>query len=171
MQKTSRSGAFWAVACAVACALVAAPVHAQWKWRDKDGRITISDRPPPMDIPESDILDRPEPHHPAAAEPPASAASVALVPARLKPTPLQLEIEARRHKAEEERAAKIKAAEQRVAAQRAENCLRARAQEVALQSGQRLARVGPNGERIVLDDQGRAQELRAVRKVIEADCR
>ncbi|MCY7316438.1 MAG: DUF4124 domain-containing protein, partial [Rubrivivax sp.] len=32
---------------------------AQWRWRDKTGQINASDRPPPRDEPDKDILSRP----------------------------------------------------------------------------------------------------------------
>ncbi|MDE2567021.1 MAG: DUF4124 domain-containing protein, partial [Burkholderiales bacterium] len=41
--------------------LVALPAQAQWKWRDKAGHITVSDLPPPRDVPDADILARPDP--------------------------------------------------------------------------------------------------------------
>ena len=32
---------------------------AQWRWRDKNGQVNASDRPPPKDVPDKDILSRP----------------------------------------------------------------------------------------------------------------
>ncbi|MDP1899235.1 MAG: DUF4124 domain-containing protein [Rubrivivax sp.] len=151
--------------------MLAAPAHAQWKWRDKDGQVNASDRPPPKDVPDKDILGRPSPElrrTVAAAPAAAPAASVASAPAK---TALDREIEARKKKAEQELAAKAKADEERLAAQRSENCRRARGQLAALESGQRIARVNEKGEREVLDDQGRANELRQAREVIASDCR
>ena len=48
----------FAVLALVGLAL-ALPAVAQWKWRDAQGRITVSDRPPPREVPERDILVRP----------------------------------------------------------------------------------------------------------------
>ncbi|MCW5635719.1 MAG: DUF4124 domain-containing protein [Rubrivivax sp.] len=165
---------------AVAAASLATPADAQWRWRDGNGRITVSDRPPPKEIPEKDILSRPasaalrRAPPAAAAEAASEAASGAPVPAVAAasgPGGLQAEVEARRRRAEQEAAAKAKADEQRLAAQRAENCRRARAHVAALESGQRLARVNDKGEREVLDDRGRAEEMRSARAVIASDCR
>jgi len=170
----------WLVA--LAAATLATPVEAQWRWRDASGRITASDRPPPKEIPEKDILSRPSTaQQRRALAPPADAASAAAPAASGAATPgllaasapggLQAEVEARRKRTEQEQAARAKAEEEKVAAQRAENCRRARGHVAALESGQRMARVNERGEREVLDDRARAEELRSARAVIASDCR
>ena len=68
------------------------------------------------------------------------------------------------------RDAALKADEERLAAQRADNCRRARGHLAALESGQRIARTNERGEREVLDDKGRADEMRQARAVIASDC-
>ncbi|MGZ5241119.1 MAG: DUF4124 domain-containing protein, partial [Caldimonas sp.] len=58
--------------------LAALPAEAQWKWRDKGGRVQYSDLPPPVGTPDQDILARPtvqQRRAAAAASAPASAAS------------------------------------------------------------------------------------------------
>ncbi|MFO1294365.1 MAG: DUF4124 domain-containing protein [Rubrivivax sp.] len=151
--------------------VVLAPAQAQWKWRDAAGRVTASDRPPPMEIAEKDILARPPaPQRRAAAAAPASAAASAAA-AAASATPLAAEVEARRRAAEQQATAKARADEERLAAQRAENCRRARSHLAALESGQRMARSNERGEREVLDDKGRAEEMRQARAVIASDCR
>lgn len=37
-------------------AALAVPAHAQWKWRDEDGRINYSNQPPPLSVPLDRIL-------------------------------------------------------------------------------------------------------------------
>lgn len=86
-------------------------------------------------------------------------------------TPLDRELEARKRAAEQEQAARQKAEDARLAAARAENCRRARSHAAALESGQRIARFNAQGEQEVLDDAGRADELRRAREVIASDCR
>jgi len=103
----------------------------------------------------------------AAAPPPASAAS-AMAAARPAADP---ELEARKRKAEQEQAASAKAAEQKNAAIRQDNCQRAREQLATLDSGARIARVKTDGEREYLDDAARAQESQRARQVIASDCR
>ena len=153
-------------------ALAAPAAHAQWKWRDKTGQINASDRPPPLDVPAKDILVRPAPEirrvFPETAVPAASAASGATAATRAPAGDAQLE--ARRRAAEQEQASKAKVEEERVKAQRADNCRRARGHLAALEGGQRIARVNEKGEREVLDDRGRAEEVRQARGVIASDC-
>jgi len=93
------------------------------------------------------------------------------VAAAASATPLEAEVEARRRAAEQQAAARAKVDEERLAAQRAENCRRARSHLAALESGQRMARSNERGEREVLDDKGRADEMRQARAVIASDCR
>ncbi len=38
---------------------LSAPAHAQWQWRDAAGRMVMSDRPPPPDVPLRNILKAP----------------------------------------------------------------------------------------------------------------
>jgi hypothetical protein len=157
-----------------ALCMAVAPAQAQWKWRDKDGRITVSDRPPPRDVPERDVLSKPsvESRRAAAAQAAASAASGAdpAVP-QAAPTAMEREVQSRKKAAEQEQAAKVKADEEKLAAQRAENCRAARGHLAALESGQRIARTNDKGEREVLDDKGRADEMRRAREVVASDCR
>lgn len=157
--------------CTLILAIAAPAAHAQWLWRDKAGQINASDRPPPRDIPEKDILARPAPEvrrvfSPAA---PASAASAAAPLAR--PPAGDAQLEARRRTAEQEQAVRAKAEEDRNKVQRADNCRRARGHLAALETGQRIARVNEKGEREVLDDRGIAEEVRQARGVIASDCR
>lgn len=172
--EASRLGAFSIgvlMALALALALAAPLAHAQWKWRDKTGQINASDRPPPLDVPEKDILARPAPVAEFRRVLPAPAASAASAAEALRPPAGDRELEARRRAADQEQAGKAKAEEERMAAQRAENCRRARSHLSAMESGQRIARVNDKGEREVLDDRGRAEEVRQAREVIASDCR
>lgn len=156
---------------AVALVLAAAlPAHAQWKWRDKNGQITASDLPPPREIADRDILQRPTDvvRRPApAAAAAASAAASAVVAAK----PVDKDLEAKRKAADQEQQAKARAEEEKLAVQRAENCRRARQHLQALDSGMRMARTNDKGEREILDDKQRADEARRANEVIASDCR
>jgi len=150
------------------------PADAQWLWRDKEGQLNASDRPPPRDIPDKDIMGRPVPEARRtgqAAAPMASASAVAATPPVAAPTALEREVQARKRATEQEQAAKAKADEERQGTQRAENCRSARGHLVALESGQRIARTNEKGEREILDDKGRADEMRRAREAIASDCR
>jgi hypothetical protein len=163
-----------ALGLALVLTLAAPEAQAQWKWRDKSGQINASDRPPPLDVPEKDIIARPPQDTrrtvltvPGAA----AAASAASAPAGPRAPAGDRDLEARRRAAEQEQAGKSKAEEERLATQRAENCRRARGHVAALESGQRMARVNEKGEREVLDDRARADEMRQSRAIIASDCR
>lgn len=158
---------------AIAVVLVAAqaPASAQYTWRDGRGQLHASDQPPPRDIPEKDIIRRPA-ARPAPA-PAAASAPVAAAPSRTATAsaPVDPELQQRRARAEQEAKARAQADEQRLAAQRAENCQRARSHLAALDSGTRLVRVNERGERVVVDDDTRSREAAQARAVIASDCR
>ncbi|CAD5367111.1 conserved hypothetical protein [Rubrivivax sp. A210] len=156
-----------AVLAGLVLAALAAPALAQWVWRDRDGQVNASDRPPPRDIAEKDILARPVPEARRSAPRAADAASGAASAA----APLDRELQARKRNAEQEQAARSRADEERLAQQRAENCRSARSHISALESGQRIARVNDKGEREIIDDHTRAEDLRRAREVVAADCR
>ena len=154
---------------AMACLLLSTPAEAQWKWRDSRGQIHISDIPPPRDIPDKDVLQRPEVTVRKAAPAPAAVASAAAsAPAK---APVDAELEERRKRTEQEQAARTEADKQKAAAVRKDNCQRAREQLATLDSGQRIARVKADGEREILDDEQRAKESRRAREVIASECR
>jgi hypothetical protein len=158
------------VLSAVLGACLAMPAAAQWKWRDKDGRIQYSDLPPPAGIADQDILARPNPNQrrlvtTAPASAPAAAASSPPT-ARVDP-----ELEAKRRKAEQDQAEKDKAEQAKQAAIRAENCGKAKSYLRTLEDGIRISRTDAKGEREVLDDKGRAEETKRAKDVIARDCK
>ena len=164
-----RSG-FVVICGAVLISSLCTPTLAQWKWRDKNNQVQYSDLPPPQGVPESSILQRPAAVNrraAAAASNPvgASAASGLAAPKGVEP-----ELEAKLRKDEQDKAAKAKAEADKVAAQKADNCKRARLQLRGLEDGLRIARVNEKGEREVIDDKGRAEEAARNRDVIKADC-
>ena len=139
-----------------------------WKWRDKAGQVHISDLPPPRDVADKDVLQRPT----SAQRRTAAAAAVAAVPASAASAPrVEPELEAKRRKADEEKAAKAKAEEEKIAATRADNCTRARGYARQLDDGMRIARTNDKGEREYLDDKQRAAEAQRAREVIASDCK
>jgi hypothetical protein len=152
------------------------PAAAQWKWKDKGGRVQYSDLPPPPTVGEADILQRPpgavaRKQAPAFAAQPDVGASAASAPAANGKVGGDPELEAKRRKAADEESAKRKAEEEKVKAQRAENCRSAQAQQRALDSGVRMGRVNEKGEREVFDDKARAEEARRTREAIASECK
>ncbi|HWP18883.1 MAG TPA: DUF4124 domain-containing protein [Burkholderiaceae bacterium] len=152
---------------------VCLPAAAQWKWRDAAGKVQYSDRPPPASVPEKDILQRPGGALRIAAPAPVAAAAASAPEASAKPAApaVDKELEARKKKEEQEREAKRRAEEEKLAKARAENCARARSYQQSLESGMRIARTNDKGEREILDDAARAQEMERTRQVIASDCK
>ena len=153
-------------------ATLALPAAAQWKWRDQRGQTQYSDTPPPLGTPEKDILQRPA--SPAARRDSVvatAAASAASGAPTLAPKPVETELDAKRKKAEQDLADQKKIEEAKVAAVRADNCARAKAQMRTLDSGVRVARTNEKGEREFLDDKARAQETARTRDTMTAECK
>lgn len=157
---------------ALSLALCGSAVMAQgiWKWRDKDGRVQISDRPPPTEVPEKDILQRPSSARVPVAAPAASAAA-SDAPAVPRGDPA---LEAKKNKAAAEQAASEKAKKEADTARRdqakLETCQRARNQMQGLESGLRVSRMNEQGQREFLDDNARAAEVARTRATIDANC-
>ena len=151
----------------MALAHSAALAQGIWKWRDKDGRVQVSDRPPPVEVPDKDILQRP--HGARAPAPAASDAASAPEGPRGDPS-----LEAKKNKQQADQAAAEKARKDAETAKRnqarQETCQRARNQLSALESGQRVGRMNDKGEREILDDAGRAAEIARARSIAESSC-
>lgn len=182
---------FLMTATLLSLSLLSTPAAAQWMWRDADGRVTASDRPPPQSVAEKDIIRKPQADArrqlgaansarasgsaaEAASAPPlasAAAASAAGRAASAPTTALEKEAQARKLAAEQDKAAKAKADEDRQAAARASNCRTARGALAALESGTRLVRTNEKGEREVLDDRSRAEEQRRAQEAVASNCR
>jgi hypothetical protein len=147
------------------------PAQAQWVWRDKDGRVTASDLPPPREVGDKDILQRPEQVQRKVAAPAPAASGAAAAPAAPAKPPVDPKLEAKRREASAAEQAKQRVEDEKLSQQRADNCRRARGHLAALETGQRIARMNDKGEREILDDKGRADEMRRANEVIASDCR
>jgi hypothetical protein len=145
------------------------PAQAQYVWKDGKGQMHASDQPPPRDVPDKDVIRRPNATR-APARPADPAASAAAARPAAGGTPTDPELAQRRARAEQEAKAKAEAEAQRLAAQRAENCQRARNHLATLAAGTRLVRVNAQGERIVVDDALRNREAAEARSVVASDC-
>jgi hypothetical protein len=153
---------------------VATPFHvnAQWKWRDAQGVIHYSDRPPPVETPERDILragqksegsrSTPTPGTPPAGKP--DQTPVDRNDWRALAEQMRKRDELRRAgQAEQDRKAR-----QADELQRA--CETLRAELRTLESGMRIASVGEDGERQVLDETRRRQRIEQLRTDLERHC-
>jgi hypothetical protein len=148
---------------------------ATWQWRDAQGNIQFSDRPPPQGIPDKDILKRPPGARlpvrivsTEAASAPQAPRPVASAPS-LSETDRKAQVEESKRLKEEE--AQRKAVEASNAKIKAENCKSAQAYLRDLQAGQRVVRTNDKGEREFLDDQQRNAEVARARAIVASDCR
>jgi hypothetical protein len=167
------------VALALATTSFALSAFAQWQWIDKDGRKVFSDRSPPAEVKEKDILKRPggrgsvalaaaTESAPAA---PALASSAAAKGSAPKLTGKDAQLEAKKKQAEEEEAARKKAEEEKVAVAKADNCSQAKRYLTTLDSGVRIANTNAKGEREIMDDSKRAEEKKRVQGVADSSCK
>jgi Domain of unknown function (DUF4124) len=172
MKRFYRLSFVGAVASALLFAGVANAQAVPWKYRDAQGRIVVSDLPPPAGVQDKDILERPTA---PARRAPAPTNAAASAPATAAPTAVAQgndpELEARRKKAAAEQEQKQKVEQEKDAAQRADNCARAKSHLAALSDGLRIARTNDKGEREILDDKGRAEEMQRARQAIASDCK
>jgi hypothetical protein len=159
-----------ALVLALCMAALPAGAQTQWKWRAANGKVQYSDRPPPAEVAEKDILGRPAgARRPEVEEAPAAASGVAAAaPARKASDPA---LEAKRREAELAEKAKQKAEEERLEKQRAENCSRARSYAKSLQDGLRISRTNEKGENEILSEAQRAQEIARSQQVMASDCK
>ncbi len=145
-----------------------APLPPLWKWVDASGQVQFSDLPPPLSVPDMNILERP----PLVVRRRALASATGAVAPALPGLPrTDPELEARRRRLADSQSAEQRRQQERDDALRADNCNRAREHLAALADGLRMTRSNARGEREVLDDKGRAEEMHRSRGVIASDCR
>lgn len=150
------------VMCALALMALTSIAHAQWKWRDADGRTQYSDRPPPPSVAEKDILQRPTNAVRVAPAPGVPASAAASAPGRAASEPSSREKVERERKAQDDKA--------RTEAM-AENCRQAQNHQRMLESGVRLRKGTAGGESQPMTEQMRQDEIRQMQTVITANCK
>jgi hypothetical protein len=142
---------------------------AQWQWIDGDGRKVYSDRPPPPDIAEKNILKQP-----SAASRTNGAPAVAAVPdggGAAKALGKDPVLEARRKQTEDEEIAKRKSASDLLSKDKSQNCERARNTLAVLKSGIRMKAPNAKGEVEYLNDADRSSEIERVQGIVTSDCK
>lgn len=150
----------------IAALALAGPANAQqYKWVDKNGHTQYGDTPPPGV--KATAL-RP-PAGPSAPSPKADAKGA---PAAKGPmTPAEREADFRKRQAEAQKAQEKGAKETKDEQARLANCQNSRQQLAELESGQRIARTGANGERYYLEDSQRAVEVNHARQLVIDWCK
>ena len=153
---------------------------AQWQWIDGNGRRVISDRSPPPNTPEKNILKRPTgrtsvtPAPAATTDAPPNATvpgTAPLAPSASKNAGIDKELEARKKAALDAEAAKRREEEEKITKAKIENCARAKQAKATFDSGIRIARTNAAGEREVMDDAAREAEIKRVQGIMATDCK
>lgn len=154
---------------------VSAVAHAQWQWIDLEGHKVFSDRAPPSDIPDKNILKRPLGRVAAPAETDAKGDAPAAPAGGQAPdgkaAGIDKDLEVKKKLAAEAETAKRKAEEERITKAKIENCARAKQAQASFDSGVRISRTNAAGEREVMDDAARASELKRIQGIIASDCK
>lgn len=166
--------------------LLSVPVAwaATYQWKDAQGHTVISDQPPPGNVRAVRTLGEIPSGTAAAGKPGASpnanagaatgaaaatgTGTPAAAPARPSLAEQELDFRKRRQAAQEKESKE--AADKAAAAERQENCTRARNQMTALQSGTPMFQFNSKGERTVMEDRQREQEMERARKAIAGFC-
>jgi hypothetical protein len=148
---------------------------AQWQWVDKDGRKIFSDRPPPADVPEKNILKQPGGSRSQNAISPAaveadSRTEPSTAPAKPVAAAKDPELEKRKAEADAAEEAKKKAQADKLAKERADNCKRAQQSKAAFDTGRPITHMNDKGERIYLDEKDRNAETKRLQSIIASDC-
>jgi len=160
--------------------LMSTTAWAQWQWISQDGHQVFSDRAPPPEVAEKNILKRPSALTARNALPAALAASAADIaaaasapqnaanPPKLKG--IDKDLIAKKQQADQAEEEKRKAGQAKTLKIKIENCSRAKQAKASFESGMRMGRTNEKGEREVLDDTMRADEIKRIQTIIEADC-
>ena len=149
-----------------------------WQWLDANGRKVFSDRAPPPEVAEKNIIKRPAgmsaPTEPSYGVPTLTPAPTEAKAESAAPKPnagVDKDLEAKKKKLQEAETAKRKAEEEKFAKAKAENCLRAKEAKATYDSGVRISKTNASGEKEVLDDAARSAEVKRLLGIIETDCK
>jgi type IV secretory pathway VirB10-like protein len=168
---------FTATSLAISAFLIASACQAQYVWVDEKGNKQFSDQPPPANISKDKIIKAPTRNASATSStatppgaPPAGNAGAANEQLKKPVTTASKNEDYNKRKAEQEEKEKKSAAEQQANSDKAKNCERARAYQKTLESGQRIANTAANGEKNILNDAQREQELKDTQRSL-SDCK
>lgn len=160
---------------ALLLAAAVSPAAAQWAWKDENGRVVYSDRPPPSTVKPDQIVRQ---GTLGGAPGPAGAPTAGGGEGRADgkdsksgpKTVAEREMDYRKRQQERADADKKAAEESAQSSRKAADCERSRGYLKALEDGQRVARTDAQGNREFLDDSQRAAELTRVREALSRSC-
>ena len=161
---------------AIATSTLTLSAFAQWQWVDNEGRKVFSDRAPPVEIKDKNIIKRPADKLNTANLPLIETlASGASTTPTLISTPRlsgkDIELDSRKKKVENEEILKKKLEEEKVSKIKSDICDRARINLATLKSGIRMTSANANGEREYFDEARLAAETLRTQDIIAENCR
>jgi Domain of unknown function (DUF4124) len=179
-----------ALATGFVMALIPALAQAQYQWKDDNGNMVYSDRPPPASIKPTQVVKAPSVKVPskddaakdaAAGAKPATNDPVAAAAARLKAgttvasnTPQSVadkDLESKKKALEAEQADKKRQADSEREARNKAACEDSRASVRTLESGMRVATTNAKGEREFLTDDQRNKRLADLKRDLSTNCK
>lgn len=143
--------------------LISGTCSAQWLWIDVNGTKVYSDQAPPSNIPDKNVLKKPNSFTPLPLEQTQSGQSKDKKEAKTVSSSASASADSKLSEAQKAQAEKQKMA-------KAERCKNAKKDLVALNSGVRISSFNDKGEREFMDDKKRAEETKTKQKTVEADC-
>jgi hypothetical protein len=162
---------------AISAFLIASACQAQYVWLDEKGNKQFSDLPPPANISKDKIIKAPTRSTSTTSStatptgaPPIGNVGAANEQLKKPVTTASKNEDYNKRKLEQEEKEKKAVAEQQANSEKAKNCERARAYQKTLESGQRIANTGANGEKNILNDAQRDQELKDTQRTL-SDCK
>jgi hypothetical protein len=151
------------IALLVAASATTLSANAQmYQWKDSNGRTVISDTPPPGSAKAVKNIGTP---------PPTPAATATEKTADAPKTTAEKDMEFKKRQQDAKDKADKDAKEQAVATEKKENCERARRNLAALESSQPVTQADENGQRKVMDNSQREQEIERARKFLADTCK
>ena len=153
--------------------LFSAAAFAQYKWVDKDGKVRYGDTPPagvkatPMSAPAAGASPAPPP---AANKSGAKDGKSSKTGAKGPLTPAEKEADFRKRQIEAEKGREKDQKTAHEAQAKKQNCTAAQEQLRLYESGQRVTRTNPSGERYYLDEGQIAQEAAKSRQSVQQWC-
>lgn len=164
-----RSSSFFStLSLTLVALLIGTAAQAQvYKWKDSQGRTVISDTPQPGAGPQTPVVGASAPKVSTGTPQSADKAVTPAGPTNWAEKELDLKKRMQDKKESEQKDAQAKAEADR----KAENCRRSKEQLAVMESGERLATYGADGEREYIDDARREAEVTRARKAVEEWCK
>jgi len=153
---TSRSSELIKTVLTLCLVTATAVASAQiYRWKDENGRIVFSDKPPEGRVRQQEKVGAPPSSTPSGGAPKSLA---------------EQEISFQKRQKEARERAEKTGKEEAAQAEKQEYCTSLRRQLMALESGERIVRRDENGERQFLEDAQREQEIAKVRQAMQNTC-